>query len=121
MNLKLDGKRALVTGASAGIGSAIAQVLAREGARVLVHGRNSARIRLVVDRIASVSGKAVALEGDLATEDGAAEVYSKAKAAFGGIDVLINNAGAYEARSWFETTPAPGESSLRRTSFQLFA
>jgi len=106
MNLKLNGKRALVTGASAGIGSAIAEVLAREGARVLVHGRNSARIRNVVDRIASAGGKAVAIEGDLATDDGAAEVYSKAKAAFGGIDILINNAGAYEARSWFETTSA---------------
>ena len=72
MNLKLDGKRALVTGASAGIGSAIAEVLAREGARVLVHGRNSTRIRAVVDRIASAGGKAVAIEGDLATDDGAA-------------------------------------------------
>jgi 3-oxoacyl-ACP reductase-like protein len=48
MKLKLHGKRALVTGASAGIGSAIAEVLAREGARVLVRGRNSARIRDVV-------------------------------------------------------------------------
>ena len=92
MKLKLDSKRALVTGASAGIGSAIAEVLAREGARVLVHGRNSGRIRDVVDRIASAGGKAVAIEGDLATDDGAVEVYSKAKVAFGGIDILINNA-----------------------------
>jgi len=106
MKLKLDSKRALVTGASAGIGSAIAEVLAREGARVLVHGRNSGRIRDVVDRIASAGGNAVAIEGDLATDDGAVEVYSKAKVAFGGIDILINNAGAYEARSWFETTSA---------------
>jgi NAD(P)-dependent dehydrogenase (short-subunit alcohol dehydrogenase family) len=93
MNLKLDGKRALVTGASAGIGSAIAEVLAREGARILVHGRNSARTRAVVGRIASAGGEAVAIEGDLATDDGAAVVYFKAKAAFGGIDILINNAG----------------------------
>jgi len=111
MKLKLDSKRALVTGASAGIGSAIAEVLAREGARVLVHGRNSGRIRDVVDRIASAGGKAVAIEGDLATDDGAAEVYSKAKVAFGGIDILINNAGAYEARS----STSPNGHSLART------
>ena len=71
-----------------------------------MHGRNSTRIRAVVDRIASAGGNTVAIEGDLATDDGATVVYSNAKAAFGGIDILINNAGAYEARSWFETTPA---------------
>lgn len=106
MDLKLGGKRALVTGASAGIGTAIAEVLAREGARIVVHGRDAARINAVVRRIASAGGEAVAIRGDLATEDGLAAVYSGAKTAFGGIDILINNAGAYEARSWFETTPA---------------
>jgi NAD(P)-dependent dehydrogenase (short-subunit alcohol dehydrogenase family) len=106
MNLQLIGKRALVTGASAGIGVAIGEALAREGARVLVHGRDVARVRSVVGRITSAGGKAAPITGDLATDDGAAAVYSQAKNAFGGIDILINNAGAYEARSWFETTPA---------------
>jgi len=106
MNLQLIGKRALVTGASAGIGVAIGEALAREGAQVLVHGRDVARVRVVVGRITSAGGQAVPITGDLATDDGAAAVYSQAKNAFGGIDILINNAGAYEARSWFETTPA---------------
>jgi NAD(P)-dependent dehydrogenase (short-subunit alcohol dehydrogenase family) len=106
MNLQLVGKRALVTGASAGIGVAIAKVLAREGARVLVHGRDVARVNAVVDLIVSTGGQAIPITGDLATDNGAASVYSKAKLAFGGIDILINNAGAYEARPWFETTPA---------------
>jgi 3-oxoacyl-[acyl-carrier protein] reductase len=106
MNLKLVGKRALVTGASAGIGAAIAEVLAREGARVVVHGRDAARTKAVVQRVVSTGGQAMPITGDLSTDDGAAAIYSKAKEAFGGIDILINNAGAYEARPWFDTTPA---------------
>jgi len=105
MNLKLHGKRTLVTGASAGIGVAIAEALAREGARVLVHGRDTARTDAVVGRIVSAGGQAMPITGDLATDDGAAAVYSEADQAFAGIDILINNAGAYEARPWFETTP----------------
>jgi NAD(P)-dependent dehydrogenase (short-subunit alcohol dehydrogenase family) len=106
MNLKLVGKRALVTGASAGIGAAIAEVLAREGARVVVHGRDAARTNAVVQRVVSTGGQAMPITGDLSTDDGAAAIYSEAMEAFGGIDILINNAGAYEARPWFETTPA---------------
>jgi NAD(P)-dependent dehydrogenase (short-subunit alcohol dehydrogenase family) len=106
MDLQLVGKRALVTGASTGIGAAIAEVLAREGARVLVHGRNLVRVNAVGDLIASKGGQAMPITGDLATDDATASVYSNAKSALGGIDILINNAGAYEARRWFETTPA---------------
>jgi NAD(P)-dependent dehydrogenase (short-subunit alcohol dehydrogenase family) len=52
MNLQLEGKRALVTGSSSGIGEAIARSLAREGALVVVHGRNEQRVRLVAEDIA---------------------------------------------------------------------
>ena len=57
MNLKLLGKRALVTGASAGIGVAIAEALAREGARVLVHGRDTVRTDAIAGRIVSAAAK----------------------------------------------------------------
>ena len=87
MNLKLHGKRTLVTGASAGIGVAIAEAFAREGARVLVHGRDTARTDAVVGRIVSAGGQAMPITGDLATDDGAAAVYSEANKAFGGIDI----------------------------------
>ena len=63
MNLQLVGKRALVTGASAGIGVAIGEVLAREGARVLVHGRDLVRVNAVVDRIVSKGGQAIPITG----------------------------------------------------------
>ena len=79
MNLQLVGKRALITGASAGIGAAIAQTLAREGARVLVHGRDVARTHAVVSGIVSAGGDAMAVNGDLATDAGATAVYSEPK------------------------------------------
>jgi 3-oxoacyl-[acyl-carrier protein] reductase len=96
MNLELEGKRALVTGSSAGLGEAIARLLAAEGAQVVVHGRNEARTRAVA---ASIGGAAAL--GDLATDEGADEV---AKVA-GHVDILVNNAGAYPHHTWADATP----------------
>lgn len=67
MDLNLNGRRALVTGSSSGLGAAIAELLAAEGADVVVHGRDEARTREVAEKIGAV---AVAI-GDLATDDGA--------------------------------------------------
>ena len=105
MDLKLAGKRALVTGSSAGIGAAVAKRLAREGAKVVVHGRDQRRARSVAEAITAEGGSARTALGDLATDAGAEEVVTAARAAFGGIDILVNNAGGYCAREWFETTP----------------
>src|SRR5262249_16861654 len=69
MNLRLEGKRALVTGSSSGIGEAIARSLAREGAVVVVHGRNEPRVRRVAEDIARQGGKAFSAIGDLAKDD----------------------------------------------------
>ncbi|GIF48000.1 NAD(P)-dependent dehydrogenase (short-subunit alcohol dehydrogenase family) [Asanoa ferruginea] len=92
MDLRLSGKRALVTGASAGLGAEIAATLAQEGAAVIVHGRDRARTEQVA-RV--VDGQAVI--GDLATDDGAAAV----AAAAGEVDILVNNAGFYDpATGW---------------------
>jgi NAD(P)-dependent dehydrogenase (short-subunit alcohol dehydrogenase family) len=104
MDLQLAGKRALVTGSSAGIGVAIAELLAAEGASVIVNGRNQERARAVADRIIAAGGKAAVACGDLSTDEGAAEVAQTARAAFGGIDILVNNAGGSAEipnKSWF--------------------
>lgn len=104
MNVELAGKRALVTGSSSGIGAGIATTLAAEGVSVVVHGRNEERVTSVADEIRARGGQAVTAVGDLATEDGAAEVASSAAAAFGGIDILVNNAGGSSesgVQSWF--------------------
>ena len=105
MDLRLDGKRALVTGSSAGIGAAVAKRLAHEGASVVVHGRDEARARAVAGTIASAGGRARVVIGDLGNDSGAEKVRDGALAAFGGIDILINNAGGYSAAEWFDTTP----------------
>ena len=105
MDLELAKRSALVTGSSAGIGAEIARTLAREGARVVVHGRDAGRVHAVVGDIQRAGAEAAGVTGDLATDEGAARVFAEAVAAFGGIDILVNNAGSYAAASWFETSP----------------
>ncbi len=105
MNLKLAGKRALITGSSAGLGEAIARLLAAEGVTVIVHGRDKARTNAVTASIQAAGGKAVATTGDLATDAGADAVASAALAG-GQIDILVNNAGAYPHAGWTDTSPA---------------
>lgn len=90
MDLDLAGLRALVTGSSSGIGTGIARMLAKEGARVVVHGRNRER----AEQAARDIGAAGVAIGDLSTDEGAALVYEQARAALGGsIEILVNNAG----------------------------
>lgn len=93
MDLELQGKRALITGSSSGIGEAIAKMLAREGATVIVHGRSETRTQHVCDAIIAEGGKSYAVTTDL-TDDGAAEVLAKfVEKEIGGVDVLVNNTG----------------------------
>lgn len=90
MDLKLQGRRVLVTGSSSGIGEATARMLAQEGAAVVVHGRNRERAARVA---AEIKAAGIAI-GDLGTDEGAAAVHAEARAALGGsIEILINNAG----------------------------
>lgn len=107
MDLGLKDKCALVSGSSSGIGVAIAHMLAAEGVKVVIHGRNQERAQAVVDAITAAGGKAALACGDLATDEGAATVADLALAAFGGVDILVNNAGGQGKGvnpSWFSTT-----------------
>jgi NAD(P)-dependent dehydrogenase (short-subunit alcohol dehydrogenase family) len=93
MDLKLQGKRALITGSSAGIGAECARWLAREGCQVVVHGRNRKRADETAAEITAAGGQAAVTIGDLETDEGADTIAAEALAAFGGIDILVNNAG----------------------------
>ena len=102
MDLQLKDKNALVTGSSTGTGEAVAQVLASEGVSVVVHGRDEDKANAVVKSIVDEGGRAALAIGDLTDDDSAAQVAATAQAAFGGIDILVNNVGVVIHNPWFE-------------------
>jgi 3-oxoacyl-[acyl-carrier protein] reductase len=106
MELQLEGKRALVTGSTSGIGETIAKTLAAEGVAVVIHGRREQQAIRVIDEITQAGGKAAIAIGDLSTDEGAVEVVRQALKAFDGIDILVNNAGICPDESWFDTPSA---------------
>jgi len=97
MSKKLAGKVALVTGASKGIGAAIAKQLAEEGAAVVVNYSSSKEgADQVVAEIVRKGGKAVAVQANVSKHAEIQRLLAETKKAFGGLDILINNAGIYE-------------------------
>ena len=94
---KLQDKVAIVTGASKGIGAAIARYLANEGAAVVVNYASSKKDadRVVAD-ITRAGGRAVAVQGNVAKHEEIERLFAETKKAFGRLDILVNNAGIYE-------------------------
>lgn len=106
MSKKLDGKVAVVTGASKGIGAAIAQHLAAAGAHVVVNYASSqAGADETVAAITAAGGKAIAVQGSVAKEEDVKRLFAETHKAFGKLDILVNNAGVYQFASIEETTP----------------
>ena len=94
---KLNGKVAVVTGASKGIGAAIAEELAREGASVVVNYASSgAQADAIVTKIEAAGGTAKAVRADVSKPAEAKNLVKTAVAEFGKVDILVNNAGVYE-------------------------
>ncbi|MGX9694345.1 SDR family NAD(P)-dependent oxidoreductase [Achromobacter anxifer] len=102
MKIELNGKKALVTGSSGGIGLAIAAGLAEAGAEVVLHGRNGAKLAQAAATLSSQypAARISTIEADLATADGAASI----SAAHPDVDILVNNAGYFAPKSFTEIT-----------------
>jgi NAD(P)-dependent dehydrogenase (short-subunit alcohol dehydrogenase family) len=100
MQIDLAGLRALVTGSTKGIGRAIAEMLAENGAEVVINGRKAADVEQAIEDIRTKLPKArlVAAPGDVASADGIAAIIKLA----GDVDILVNNAGIFEIKDAFE-------------------
>jgi len=114
MDLGISGRRALVAGSSSGIGAAIAAALAREGVKVVVHGRSAPAAEAVAEGIRRAGGEAAVALGDLISVADVDRIADVARAAFGGIDILVNSAGAADHFGpWSETTLETWERQYR--------
>ncbi|MGI4758734.1 MAG: SDR family NAD(P)-dependent oxidoreductase [Janthinobacterium lividum] len=103
---KLDGKVAIVTGASKGIGASIAEHLAKDGASVVVNYASSkSGGEAVVKRITDAGGKAIAVGADVSKPEQIATLIAETVKAYGKIDILVNNAGVYEMLPLEAITP----------------
>ncbi|PKB81113.1 MAG: hypothetical protein BZY88_07045, partial [SAR202 cluster bacterium Io17-Chloro-G9] len=103
--MTLDGQVALITGAGRGIGRAIAQIFAQEGARVAVTGRTQESRERVAAEIVAAGGEARPFELDVTRDDDVVQAVSEVLSAWGRIDILVNNAGIiqYDRPVWATT------------------
>ena len=105
MNRKLEGKIALITGGSRGIGAAIAKRLASDGANVAItYSKGADAAAAVVKKIERGGGKAIAIQADATDADAAKAAVEKTVTTFGKLDVLVNNAGTAIPKPFEETT-----------------
>ena len=119
---QLAGKVALVTGASKGIGAAIAEALATAGAAVAVNYSSSrSGAEAVVARIAAKNGRAVAVGGDVSKTDDVRRIFAETTATLGRVDILVNNAGVFRMQPLAEVTEAEFHRQFGINVFGLLA
>jgi 3-oxoacyl-[acyl-carrier protein] reductase len=118
MELGLDGKVAIVTGSSRGLGLACAQALAGEACRITLCGRTEATLRAaaaLVGAAAGDPGRVLSVTADVSRPDGIQAVIDRTVETFGGIDVLVNNVGLARGGGLLETTDADWQEAVDQT------
>lgn len=127
MDLGIKGRRALVTGASTGIGKAVALGLADEGVELFLTSRNEGRLQAVVDQVSKTGATVHSVAADVTSREGCQSITDAALKHFGTIDILINNAGnsrpqptgELDAEAWWEEALALNFLSSRRITEPL--
>jgi len=120
VKLELEGKVAVITGSSRGLGLASAKALAREGCAVCLCARGEARLREAVEEVAGDAGPAGRVHGltaDVATTEGPSRVIEETVARFGGLDVLVNNVGLARGGGLLDTSDEEWQAALDQTLF----
>jgi 3-oxoacyl-[acyl-carrier protein] reductase len=120
MDLGLEGKVAMVTGSSRGLGLASATALLTEGCRVVVCARSGERLAAAADALRQLAGdetRVTSVVADLSTPHGAADVVSRAVEVYGGLDILINNVGLARGTTIVDTSDAEWSEALDQTLF----
>jgi 3-oxoacyl-[acyl-carrier protein] reductase len=120
LDLELEGKVAVVTGSSKGIGLACARALVQEGCRVTVCARGAAGLDAAANELRTLAGRddrVLAVTADLATADGVADVISQTVTSFGGLDILVNNVGTAKGSDIVGTTDAEWQEAFDQTLF----
>lgn len=105
MHIQFNGRRALVTGSTGGIGFAIAKGLLAAGAEVVVNGRSEASVAAALARLQDLPGRAIGFAGDLATEADSARLF----AAHPDVDIVVNNLGIFGPQDFFDTPDSEWE------------
>jgi NAD(P)-dependent dehydrogenase (short-subunit alcohol dehydrogenase family) len=108
MNLQLENRCVLITGANGDIGQGLARTFLREGAAVILHGLDKAQVEAVADSISTGNGSrgVFTVDGDLASDDEARRIAREACDLTSHVDILVNNAAAYTHGSWLDDTPS---------------
>lgn len=99
----LEGKVAIITGASYGMGRTMAELFAEEGAAVVLTARGAEKLNEAVEAIKAKGGRAIGIVADVCSTEDTKRVFSSALEAFGDVDILINNAGIGEQKLIDET------------------
>lgn len=120
MMFDLSGKVAVVTGASKGLGKVIAKTLAKANAQVVVTSRNKELLEKVVQEIVADGNQAIAIPSDIQDISSIQSLFNEAKAQFGKVDILINNAGTSFAKSALEITEEEWKNVLDTNLTGLF-
>ena len=117
MNLGLEGKRAIVTGGSRGIGRCCARALAQEGTRVCIVARTQSELNQVLEEIDEMGGEGFAVAVDLTSQKSCQQVVCETVGTFGGVDILVNNVGAAKNADILELSTKRIDDALRLKSY----